>query len=90
MLLVYRHMVAANIEDLSTMDITTERYRGTVTAFDRFDGAGTIALPDGREALVRYSAIRGDGVRILQQGDNVSFLLQETSRGLVAVCVEQE
>lgn len=89
MLFVQGHIVAANIEDPSTMDITTERYRGTVTAFDRFDGAGTIALPDGREALVRYSAIRGDGVRILQEGDAVSFLLQETARGLIAVCVEQ-
>lgn len=90
MLFAQGHIVAANIEDLPAMDIMTERYRGTVTAFDRFDGAGTIALPDGREALVRYSAIRGDGVRILQEGDVVSFLLQETSRGLVAVCVEQE
>jgi len=71
------------------MDITTERYQGKVTAFDRFDGAGTIALPDGREALVRYSAIRGEGVRSLQEGDRVSFLLQETARGLIAVCVEQ-
>jgi len=72
------------------MMIHTERVQGTVAAFDRFDGAGIIRLPDGREALVRYAAIRGDGVRCLREGDQVSFLLQETSRGLYAVCVEQE
>lgn len=72
------------------MEAATQRYQGTVKAFDRFDGAGTIALPDGREVLVRYSAIRGQGVRTLQQGDLVSFMLQETPRGLCAVCVQQE
>ncbi|NLE51289.1 MAG: cold shock domain-containing protein [Chloroflexi bacterium] len=72
------------------MDLATKRYQGTVKAFDRFDGAGTIALPDGREIPVRYSAIRGQGVRSLRQGDMVSFMLQETPRGLCAVCVQQE
>jgi len=72
------------------MNLSTTRYRGTVKAYDRHDGAGTIALPDGREVPVRYSAIRGDGVRVLQQGETVSFQLQETRRGLCAVCVQQE
>lgn len=72
------------------MGVATKRYQGTVKAFDRIDGAGTIALPDGREVLVRYSAIRGQGVRMLHQGDQVSFMLQETPRGLCAVCVQQE
>jgi cold shock CspA family protein len=68
----------------------SQRYHGTVKVFDCFGGAGTIQLPDGREVLVRYSSIRGQGVRKLRAGDVVSFLLQETRRGLYAVCVQQE
>lgn len=68
----------------------TERYQGTVKAYDKHGGAGTIILPDGREVPVRYSAIRGEGVRKLHAGAVVTFELEETRRGLVAVCVQQE
>jgi CspA family cold shock protein len=67
-----------------------QRYHGTVKAFDAFGGTGTITLPDGREVLVRYSAIRGEGVRRLSEGVAVSFQLEETRRGLFAVCVQRE
>jgi cold shock CspA family protein len=70
--------------------VSTERFQGVVTAYDVFDGAGTIAMPDGREATVRYSSIRGEGVRKLCAGTCVTFLLQQTRRGLYAVCVQQE
>jgi len=69
---------------------TVQRFRGTVTTFNAFGGEGTIAMPDGREVLVRYSAIRGQGVRKLRAGAIVSFLLEETRRGLYAVCVQEE
>jgi CspA family cold shock protein len=69
---------------------TNQRYRGTVKAFDVFGGTGTIMLPDGREVLVRYSAIRGAGIRKLPEGTVVSFQLEETRRGLCAVCVQTE
>lgn len=70
--------------------ISINRYYGTVTVFDNYAGKGMIVLPDGREVLVRYSAIRGDGVRCLHKGTPVSFQLEETRRGLVAVCVQLE
>lgn len=69
---------------------TSERYHGTVKAFEFFRHLGTIELPDGREVLFRYSAIRGEGVRKLEKGAAVSFLLEETRHGLYAVCVQQE
>jgi cold shock CspA family protein len=69
---------------------TIERLRGTVTNFDPCDGTGTIVMPDGREVVVRYSSIRGEGVRKLEKGAVVSFLLEETRRGLYAVCVQPE
>lgn len=69
---------------------TVERLHGTVKNYDLFDGAGIILMPDGREVQVRYSSIRGEGVRRLLKGASVSFLLEETRRGLYAVCVQQE
>ncbi len=70
--------------------VATERIQGTVKSYDVFDGAGTIVMPDGREVMVRYSSIRGEGVRRLHAGTTVSFMLQETRRGLYAVCVQEE
>ncbi len=67
-----------------------ERYHGTVKTFNAFGGSGTIALPDGQEVLVRYSAIRGTGIRQLREGVRVSFQLEKTRRGLYAVCVQEE
>jgi cold shock CspA family protein len=69
---------------------SNERYQGVVQTYDIFDGAGTILMSDGREVQVRYSSIRGEGVRRLHAGTSVSFMLQETRRGLYAVCVQQE
>jgi len=70
--------------------VTTERFYGTVKIFDAFGGNSIIELPDGREVLARYSSIRGEGVRKLEKGALVSFQLQETPRGLYAVCVQRE
>ena len=69
---------------------TIERLRGTVTEFSPSDGAGIITIADGREVVVRYSSIRGEGIRKLEKGAVVSFLLEETHRGLYAVCVQPE
>ena len=66
------------------------RYQGTVKTYNSHGGEGTIVLTDGREVPVRYSAIRGEGVRKLHAGAQVSCQLEETRRGLHAVCVQQE
>ena len=68
--------------------VATQRFLGTVKFFNLSGGA--IEMPDGREAIVRYSAIRGEGVRRLVKGATVSFLLEERRRGLYAVCVQEE
>lgn len=67
---------------------TTKRFQGTVTNFNPFGGLGTIVMNDGREVQVRYSSVRGQGVRRLDKGTLVSFMLEETQRGLYAVCVQ--
>ena len=66
------------------------RFRGTVQQFNNFGGRGTIVMHDGREVSVRYSAILGDGVRRLEKGASVSFQIEESQRGLVAVRVQPE
>lgn len=68
--------------------VVGERVYGTVTHFDMFSGTGTIVLSDGRKAMVRYSSIRGHGIRQVMSGTPVTCLLEETRRGLTAVCVE--
>ncbi|WP_119065464.1 cold shock domain-containing protein [Aggregatilinea lenta] len=70
--------------------IDTNRYEGTVKAYSTAEGTGIIEMLDGREATVRYSSIRGEGVRRLHRGAPVTFQLQETRRGLYAVCVQQD
>jgi cold shock CspA family protein len=70
--------------------VSTQRYWGTVADFNIISGTGTIVMPDGREAKVRYSSVRGQGIRHLERGTGVSFLLEETRRGLYAVCVQPE
>jgi cold shock CspA family protein len=78
------------IEDIMPAFISAERYFGTVTLFDKVTGGGLVTMPDGRKAMFRYSSIRGEGIRQLPEGTAVSFILQETTRGLYAVCVQQE
>jgi cold shock CspA family protein len=67
-----------------------DRLYGTVSSFHTYNGAGTIVMEDGREIMVRYSSIRGEGVRQLREGSAVSFQLQENRRGLYAVAVQEE
>ena len=71
--------------------LVMQRYQGKVVAYDRFQGAGVIRMSDGREVMVRYSSIRGEGVRKLAVGETVSFELQPTRQGrLYAVGVQPE
>ncbi len=69
------------------MEALIRRSRGTVREFDRTRGFGTIQEDSGEQLFVRYSAILGEGVRILRCGDRVSFDVEQTTRGLNAVRV---
>ncbi|MEP7286470.1 MAG: cold shock domain-containing protein [Chloroflexota bacterium] len=72
------------------MQALTGRCFGIVREFDRTRGHGTIEEETGNHVNVRYSAITGQGVRILKSGDRVSFEVEETERGLNAVRVTRE
>ena len=61
--------------------------QGTVQWFNDSKGLGSIRADDGAVVRVHYSAIRGDGLRTLAQGEEVRFEIRETDVGLEAANV---
>jgi cold shock protein len=55
---------------------------GTVLWFDDERGIGFITTSSGDEIFVHHASIDMEGFRSLSQGDQVSFTVEETSRGL--------
>ena len=58
--------------------------KGTVKWFNDAKGYGFIMQSGGDDVFVHFSAIIGDGFRILAEGEAVEFELQQTERGLQA------
>lgn len=69
------------------MATLTQRHMGIVREYDRSRGLGIVETETGERAVVRYSAIQGEGVRLLTTGDRVAFDIEPTPRGLAAVHV---
>ena len=62
---------------------------GTVKWFNDAKGFGFIQREEGPDVFVHYSAIRGDGFRTLQEGQEVQFDLYEGDKGPQAQNVER-
>lgn len=60
---------------------------GTVKFFNVDKGFGFIAGQDGVDVFVHFSNIQADGFKTLNEGQEVSYDVQETSRGLQAINV---
>lgn len=61
---------------------------GTVKWFSNKKGYGFISAEDKEEDIfVHFSVIAGDGYKTLQEGQQVSFDIEETPRGLSATNV---
>jgi len=60
---------------------------GTVKWFDDRKGYGFIERENGEDVFVHFSNIGGEGFGSLEQGEKVSFDVQEGERGLQAVNV---
>ncbi len=54
---------------------------GTVKWFNEKKGYGFITTEDGQDLFVHYSSIDMPGFKILTEGDNVSFEVEESDRG---------
>jgi CspA family cold shock protein len=66
-----------------------EKYTGTVKWFDAKKGYGFITADNGQDVFVHYTGISGNGFRTLEEGERVSFSVQESEKGLKAVEVER-
>ncbi|MGD2041792.1 MAG: cold-shock protein [Anaerolineae bacterium] len=65
----------------------SERETGTVKWFNGSKGYGFIERPGGEDVFVHFSAIRGEGFRNLEEGQNVEFTVEQGQKGLQATDV---
>ncbi|MGD8925626.1 MAG: cold-shock protein [Thioalkalispiraceae bacterium] len=64
---------------------------GTVKWFNNAKGFGFIAPQDGGDdVFVHFSAIKSDGYRTLNEGQNVTFEVEQGPKGLQATDVIAE
>ena len=63
--------------------------QGTVKWFDAKKGYGFIEGEDGQDVFVHFSAIEGDGFKTLDEGQSVTFDVEESDRGPQAVNVNK-
>lgn len=64
--------------------------KGTVKWFNADKGFGFIEREDGDDVFVHFSAIQGEGFKTLDEGQTVTFDIEEGDRGPQAVNVEKE
>ena len=62
----------------------SKRMTGVVRWFDGSRGYGYITA-EGRDVFVHYSAIAGNGLKNLLEGDQVECIVEESYRGPQAV-----
>ena len=62
---------------------------GTVKWFNSKKGYGFIEQGDGQDLFVHFSSINMPGFKSLNEGDHVSFEVEETDRGPVAKNVKR-
>ena len=63
--------------------------QGTVKWFNAEKGFGFISREDGSDVFVHFSAIQGDGFKSLEEGQAVTFDVEDSDRGPQAVNVEK-
>ncbi len=63
--------------------------QGTVKWFNDKKGYGFITAEDGKDVFVHHSAIEGSGFKSLQEGDRVSFEIEQGAKGPSAVKVKK-
>jgi CspA family cold shock protein len=61
---------------------------GTVKWFNEKKGYGFIAQEDGTDVFVHFSGIIGDGFKTLNEGDRVTFTVEQGQKGPAAVNVK--
>ena len=62
---------------------------GTVKWFNGSKGYGFITREKGEDVFVHYRSIEGDGYKLLDEGDQVSYEVEQGEKGLQAVQVSK-
>ena len=69
-------------------NMEANRMDGTVKWFSRVKGYGFIAPDDGgKEIFAHFSGIEGAGSRTLEEGQKVTYVVEDTPKGPQAVSV---
>ena len=66
----------------------SERVRGTVKWFNASKGYGFIERDGGKDIFVHISAIKTEGLRTLDEGQQVEFTIEQSPKGPQAIEVE--
>ena len=69
---------------LGTQQDMTDRETGTVKWFNTSKGFGFISRDSGDDIFVHFRAIRGEGHRVLVEGQRVEFSVMQRDKGLQA------
>ena len=64
--------------------------QGTVKWFNADKGFGFITREDGSDVFVHFSAIQGEGFKTLDEGQHVTFYVEESERGPQAANVVKD
>ena len=59
----------------------SDRMRGVVKWFSAEKGYGFIAQEEGPDVFVHYSAIKNEGYKTLEEGEQVEFAIVEGPKG---------
>ncbi|MGL5174927.1 MAG: cold-shock protein [Cetobacterium sp.] len=58
--------------------------KGTVKWFNKEKGFGFVTCEEGKDYFVHFTGIIGEGFRTLEEGQNVSFVVEEGNKGPIA------
>jgi len=61
--------------------MNVERIKGKVKWFNNAKGYGFLGRDDGPDVFVHYSAIKTEGYKSLQEGDEVEFEIVQGEKG---------
>ena len=63
--------------------------KGTVKWFNSAKGFGFITTEDGQDVFAHFSAIKDEGFKSLDEGDEVSFDVEDGDKGPRAANIEK-